>query len=118
MAEIPQHDTSPRNPGLGSRSLNTRTHVLLTPFLPPQFGRYAPPRRAPWPSTAPTVAAASQVLPEPGLTPQWVTHAALVPLHQTAAQNEPGNARSAYSGEAPPRELLLRRAAPPPLASL
>ena len=41
--------------------------------------------------------------PEPDLTPQWVTHAALVPLHQPAAQNEPRNTRKANSGRATPR---------------
>ena len=41
--------------------------------------------------------------PEPDLTPQWVTHAALVPLHQPAAQNEPRNTGKANSGRAPPR---------------
>ena len=44
------------------------------------------------PSTAPAVAAVSQCLPEPGLTPQWITRDAYYLPGQTAGQNEPRNA--------------------------
>ena len=79
-------------------------------------GLHAARRQAPTPRAAAAVAFVPPSPAVPNCCLQWFTRVASYLPDPNPCRVEPRSGREANSGEAPPRGLLLRRAAPPPRA--